>query len=665
MSSSCYCPRCLNTFEADGELCPSLGCRCRRPLAGWSRLYGEGDLLDRRYRVIRALALGGAGVTYHARELDADDQPQPPDLAIKVLHPQRDSGAFLRRLATEAQILRDLAHDHIVECLAFVQRQGEAPYLVTRFEAGGTLEELVEKSGPLPPWTVAGIVRQILEALSVAHAKDIVHRDLKPANVLLRRPVGRLEIPAIRIADFGIAKVQRGLASGMTRQGAFIGTPQYAAPEQFIGESATTASDLFSAGAVCWFLLTGRPPLDLPPDADLEEYFDLLRATLPPKLAGPVALSKKGALLSEFIQGTMRARAEERWTVEHASAFLDFVLEVRPAPPAPRFVPPSAPLPAAAPRGVPSAAPTLVGAYVPAATAPEPAPAAAPEPAPVAAPERARRSSTAAAPTFIRETVPAARSEGLLLHSSAPPAGRLAGGPIVGARGATGQASSAMSLDDLFADPPTSPGISGRQPVVQNVAPRPFRRPVAQGFEVGPKQGPVWWPVPEEALPDAMPPDVEDLLRLLAVVRPADRGRLVNELLRLSAPVLQRAITDYRAGGGPAWGRGAALAIELLGRRDWEAQARSLLTDPDAGVRAAAAAALGRVGEAAALKTLAGMLRDRDGRVRVAAVRGISQAALLSGRAPVGLTLVRAAEDDPEPRVREAAEYAVLELERG
>jgi serine/threonine protein kinase len=234
MSISRYCARCMSTFDGDPATCPNLGCGNRRPESGWGGLLGRGDLLDRRYRVEHPLAVGGAGITYLAREVDDSGKAQGPLVAVKVLYQARASGPFLRRLSTEAQILQELAHPNIVELRGFVHRAGHEPYLVTRFEEGGNLSQHVDRHGPLPARVAAGVLRQVLLALDTAHQRGVVHRDLKPDNVLLRTHTIRSALPEVRVADFGIAKVVGGnLHSNVTRAGAFVGTPEYAAPEQF------------------------------------------------------------------------------------------------------------------------------------------------------------------------------------------------------------------------------------------------------------------------------------------------------------------------------------------------------------------------------------------------------------------------------------------------
>src|SRR5688572_28776308 len=206
MPTSRYCGRCLSTFETDPGGCPNLGCGAPRPQEGWGVVLDTGDVLDRRYQVERCLAVGGAGLTYLARELDTNDQPIGPRVAIKVLYNARASGPFLRRLSTEAQILQELAHDNIVELRGFVHRAGQEPYLVTRFEEGGSLAQHVERVGHLSARVSAAILRQILVGLDVAHQRGVVHRDLKPDKVLLSEETAGDVVPRIRVADFGIAK---------------------------------------------------------------------------------------------------------------------------------------------------------------------------------------------------------------------------------------------------------------------------------------------------------------------------------------------------------------------------------------------------------------------------------------------------------------------------
>jgi serine/threonine protein kinase len=283
-----FCPACLNVFEADRASCPSLACAASRPAGGWEALYEPGDLLDRHYRVQAVLALAGSGVTYRARAVDDAREPNGPEVAVKVLYAHRGTPEHIRRLADEAQILRELAHPGIVECRAFVHRIGAPPYLVTTFEQGGTLAEHVARVGPLAPPVAGRVLAQILMALDQAHRRGVVHGDLKPQNILLKDACAADEIPRVRVADFGIARITTR-THGPTRVRMFVGTPAFAAPEQFLGHPATAATDVFAAGAVMWWLCSGRTLAPITDPSDVEAAYDALLSALPPRLSGHAA----------------------------------------------------------------------------------------------------------------------------------------------------------------------------------------------------------------------------------------------------------------------------------------------------------------------------------------------------------------------------------------
>lgn len=328
MASQRYCTRCLTTFDADPDRCTNLACARARPPDGWSTLLQPGDVLDRHYRIDQALALGGAGLTYRVRELDAQGEPHGPDLAVKVLYAQRDQGSFLQRLANEAQILQGLDHPNLIECRGFVQRSGQAPYLVTLFEHGGNLGEHLERHGLLAPRVAAGILRQVMLALHVAHQRGVVHRDLKPENVLLRQRVEPHEIPDVRVADFGIAKVE-AIAGRLTRQGAFVGTPEFAAPEQFQGRTPTAAADVYASGALLYTLLTGLDLVNFADRLDVDRCYDELAARLPPRAPDHLSGPGERALVQAFFDGTMALEPDRRWSVPHAIQALDALIAGR------------------------------------------------------------------------------------------------------------------------------------------------------------------------------------------------------------------------------------------------------------------------------------------------------------------------------------------------
>lgn len=315
MAAANYCGRCLTTFTGEPPACTNMSCGSSQPDEGWDTVLDKGDILDRHYLIEKCLAVGGAGLTYKARELDADNTPIGPDLAIKVLFAARDKGAFLQRLANEAQILQTLAHPHIVACHGFVTRVGHAPYLVTRFERGGGLQEHIERVGPVRPSIAAAIAHQILTGLDKAHRAGVVHRDLKPDNVLLEEPVSATQVPHVRVADFGIAKMQAGVGDRLTRIGMFVGTPEYAAPEQFSGADPTAATDVFAMGGLILFCLTGELPVRFSQRTDLPTTYQELLDQLPPQIPASVPHSEGKSALQDVLNRVMAQYPEDRPSV--------------------------------------------------------------------------------------------------------------------------------------------------------------------------------------------------------------------------------------------------------------------------------------------------------------------------------------------------------------
>jgi hypothetical protein len=324
-SRTWYCRSCLNTFEGDVSVCSNLQCKTPRPPEGWDPVYDAGDVIDRHYRVIRRLATGGAGIAYLAREIDSDGAEIDLDLAVKVLYASRDQGSYLRRLSQEAQILQELAHPHIVEYRGFVHRTGHSPYLVTRFEHGGSLLDHLRRRGGISIRETAAIGVQVLQALERAHEKGVVHRDLKPENVLLEEVAQPDAVPVIRVADFGIAKISGGFSDRLTRVGAFVGTPQYAAPEQFDGLQPTPATDVFAVGGMIYFCLHKQPLLPFADRISPEDARELLVSRLPPRLKVVGEQPEMIRAMEDALSGAMALEPQDRITVRKLEGMLEAI----------------------------------------------------------------------------------------------------------------------------------------------------------------------------------------------------------------------------------------------------------------------------------------------------------------------------------------------------
>ena len=170
-------------------------------------------------------------------------------MAIKVLEAQsRDAYQRFRR---EAMAVARISHPNVVQ-IHEVGFDSSVPYIVMEYVAGGTVSELIRGGSRLPWRDASRLIAGVARGLGAAHAKGIVHRDVKPSNLLLVERGGT----EAKVADFGIAKLGGG--DGITREGSFVGTVGYLAPEQAMGKEVDPRSDVFALGVTWYRLLTGR-----------------------------------------------------------------------------------------------------------------------------------------------------------------------------------------------------------------------------------------------------------------------------------------------------------------------------------------------------------------------------------------------------------------------
>jgi serine/threonine protein kinase len=200
------------------------------------------------YEVREVVGCGGMGVV-----LKAFDETLHRGVAIKVMAPHLASSATARRrFAREARATAAVTHDHIVTIHA-VEESGPLPYIVMQFVAGQSLQDRLDRTGPLQLPEILRIGMQTASGLAAAHAQGLVHRDVKPANILLENGVER-----VKITDFGLARAADD--ASLTQSGTVAGTPAFMSPEQAEGKPVDHRSDLFSLGSVLYALCTGRPP---------------------------------------------------------------------------------------------------------------------------------------------------------------------------------------------------------------------------------------------------------------------------------------------------------------------------------------------------------------------------------------------------------------------
>ena len=198
------------------------------------------------YELLALLGKGGFGRVYRVRDLHLERE-----VALKVLHPTlTQDPEVVERFRREAQLAARLNHPNIVNIYDIAGRFGLLWYTMELID-GPSLAQLVEREGPLPLDQVLRLLREALSALAHAHGFGLVHRDIKPENMLID-PTGSLQI-----TDFGLALALRGKYGGATSQS---GTPQFASPEQLLGERVDQRSDLYSLAAVAYYALLGTPP---------------------------------------------------------------------------------------------------------------------------------------------------------------------------------------------------------------------------------------------------------------------------------------------------------------------------------------------------------------------------------------------------------------------
>jgi serine/threonine-protein kinase len=205
---------------------------------------------------------------------------------------------FIDRFLREAEIGRTLNHPNIVRIL----ERGEVeavPYFTMELLPGQTLQALLREHRALAPRDATSVVVQIAEALDFAHSKGVIHRDLKPSNVML------LGDGTAKVMDFGIARALR--FDDLTASGAFLGTPDYVAPEMIEGRGTEPRSDLYTLGVVFYETLTGKRPFggDVP--------FAILRKHCTEEPAPPSTVAPGiPADLEAIVLRLMRKRPEDR-----------------------------------------------------------------------------------------------------------------------------------------------------------------------------------------------------------------------------------------------------------------------------------------------------------------------------------------------------------------
>jgi len=209
-----------------------------------------------QYRLKRRIGVGGMGEVYLA-----EHQLMRRPCVMKLIRPDKAGDPrVLRRFHREVRATAKLSHWNTVEIFDYGSTEDGTFYYVMEYLPGMSLADLVDGHGPLPPERVIYLLRQACDALSEAHASGLIHRDIKPGNIFAAQRGGIYDVA--KLLDFGLVKPMfEEQQIHLTTEGSITGSPLYISPEQVTANTSPDArSDIYSLGAVGYFLLTGRPP---------------------------------------------------------------------------------------------------------------------------------------------------------------------------------------------------------------------------------------------------------------------------------------------------------------------------------------------------------------------------------------------------------------------
>jgi eukaryotic-like serine/threonine-protein kinase len=211
-----------------------------------------------QYRLKRRIGAGGMAEVYLA-----EHQLLKRPCAVKLIrtHAATDPRA-LARFEREVRLTATLSHPNTVEIFDYGRAADGTYYYVMEYLPGLSLAELVERYGALPPARVVYLLRQVCGALREAHAAGLIHRDIKPSNIFAARRGGIDDVA--KLLDFGLVRPSaRTRLAHLSAEGEILGTPLFMSPEQATaGRELDERSDIYSLGAVAYYLLTGRPPFE-------------------------------------------------------------------------------------------------------------------------------------------------------------------------------------------------------------------------------------------------------------------------------------------------------------------------------------------------------------------------------------------------------------------
>ncbi|MER0246809.1 serine/threonine-protein kinase [Streptomyces sp. HSW2009] len=286
-----------------------------------------------RYRLVSRLGHGGMGTVWKAHDQVVDREVAVKEPRVPDSLPERERQTVYQRMQREARAAARIDHPAVVTVHDVVVEEGR-PWIVMELVRGRSLGDVLAE-GTLDPREAARVGVEVLGALAAAHEAGVLHRDVKPDNVLL----GRNE--RVVLTDFGIAQVEG--EQGLTETGAFVGSPEFIAPERVLGQRPGPESDLWSLGVVLYAAVEGMSPFRR------SHHPATLQAVLS---AEPQVPARGSGALGTLIMQLLRKEAAARPTAAEARRTLESV--ARPAPALPTAVLPAPAAGDAAPARTPS-----------------------------------------------------------------------------------------------------------------------------------------------------------------------------------------------------------------------------------------------------------------------------------------------------------------------
>lgn len=314
-----FCNRCYRRYDASTKFCPHDGeALAERP--DIARLRGrcirrQKGFIGERYMIRGVLGRGDMAQVYLAEERHTHEPA-----AVKVLDTKRVKDAETKaRFMVEANAILKVQHPRVVKVYDVGLRSGGAPYIAMEFLFGETVRAYLERNRKFKIELGFEVLRDVLDGIGAAHRAGVVHRDIKPGNLVLIGPTdGFYET---KVVDFGMARIAE--ISGITRHGVAVGTLEYMAPEQAVGDPPDARSDVYGLGSTMYRMFSGRLPF---PAGDESLVLAHHLYTTPPALK--LGASPEAKRLEAVVHKAMRKDPAQRYaSVDALRSDLDRVLD--------------------------------------------------------------------------------------------------------------------------------------------------------------------------------------------------------------------------------------------------------------------------------------------------------------------------------------------------